>query len=46
MFYYATAETISEAENAAPWAADIVEVEGGYLAFESAAEARKWIDQQ
>lgn len=31
-------ETREEAEEAAPWAAEIVEVEGGFRAFESVSD--------
>lgn len=39
-------ETVEEAEELAPWAATLVEVEGGYLAFESVANVRTWEDQR
>lgn len=39
-------ETIAEAREAAPWAAEIVEVEGGYMAFESIADYNTWQAQQ
>lgn len=32
-------KTRAQAEKLAPWAAEIIKVEGGYMAFESAAEA-------
>lgn len=35
-------ETREEAEQLCPWACEIVEVEGGWLCFESAADARTW----
>jgi hypothetical protein len=35
--------TIQEAQAAAPWAAEIVEVEGGFQAFESMADYNNWI---
>ena len=30
----------------APWAAKIVKVEGGYMAFESIAEWQTWMNQK
>ena len=30
----------------APWAAEIVEVDGGYMAFESVDEYENWTKQQ
>lgn len=39
-------ETITEAEAACPWAAKIVEVEGGFRAFESIADFETWENQQ
>ena len=38
--------TLEEAENIATWAAEIVEVEGGYLAFESVDDYDTWLKQQ
>lgn len=35
--------TIQEAQAAAPWAAEIVEVEGGFQAFESMADYDTWL---
>lgn len=35
-------DTLTEAQDAAPWAAEIVEVEGGYLAFESVDDCATW----
>ena len=35
----------AEATEAAPWAAVIVEAEGGYLAFESVHDAEVWANQ-
>jgi hypothetical protein len=29
-----------------PWAAEIIEVEGGFMAFESVQDARTWRNQQ
>ncbi len=39
-------ETFDEAQDAAPWAAKIVEVEGGYMAFESMTDYETWNNQQ
>jgi len=36
------AETEQEARDAAPWACEIAECEGGFWAFESADDARTW----
>ncbi len=36
------AESLEAARDAAPWAAQIVEVEGGYMAFESLADYDGW----
>ena len=36
----------SEAEDLAPWAADIIEVDGGWIAFEDTAEAATWANQR
>ncbi len=36
------AKTIEQAENIAPWASTIIEVDGGFMAFESAFEADAW----
>lgn len=38
-------ETREEAENRCPWAAEIIEVEGGFQAFESYADAETWKNQ-
>jgi hypothetical protein len=35
-------ETREEAEQACPWAAEIVEVDGGWMAFESVADYDTW----
>ena len=35
-----TAKSAAEARKIAPWAAKIVKVEGGYMAFESVADYR------
>lgn len=39
-------DTREEAERAAPWAAVIVEVDGGFKAFESAADYERWEAQE
>lgn len=39
-------DTIEEAREEAPWAAEIVEVEGGYRAFESVDDYHTWQNQQ
>lgn len=41
-----SADTIAQAKEIAPWAAEIVEVEGGYLAFESVTDFETWQRQQ
>lgn len=38
--------TRKEAEKKAPWAAKIVKVEGGYMAFESINDYKVWIKQK
>ena len=38
-------ETIEQAEQLAPWAAKIVEVDGGYMAFESITDYETWVGQ-
>ena len=40
------AKTREEAEAQAPWACEIIEVEGGWLAFESADDAAVWMNQR
>jgi len=42
---FVAADTIEEAEAACPWAAKIVEVEGGFHAFESIADYEVWVAQ-
>ena len=37
--------TSEDAEKAAPWAAEIVEVDGGWIAFESVEEYKIWMRQ-
>jgi len=39
-------KTRKEAEQEAPWAAKIVKVEGGYLAFESMTDYETWKNQK
>lgn len=39
-------ETREDAETQCPWAAVIVEVEGGWKCFESVADAEVWQGQQ
>ena len=39
-------ETMQEAKDAAPWAAEIVEVDGGFMTFESIADFETWNNQQ
>jgi len=41
-----TAKSAAEARKIAPWAAKIVKVEGGYMAFESVADYRTWKGQK
>lgn len=35
-------ETLEQAQNEAPWAAEMVEAEGGFWAFESVTDAATW----
>lgn len=39
-------ETIEEAEALCPWAAEIIEAEGGFWCFESVRDADTWKAQQ
>lgn len=39
------AADLAGAEELAPWAAEIIEVEGGWMAFESVADAEMWARQ-
>lgn len=39
-------DTREEAEQQAPWAAVIVEVEGGFMAFESMDDYKTWESQK
>jgi hypothetical protein len=38
-------ETIEDAEKQCPWASKIVEVDGGYMAFESMTDYETWAAQ-
>lgn len=38
--------TRKQAQRGAPWAAMIVKVEGGYMAFESRADYKTWKNQK
>lgn len=38
-------ETLADAQDSAPWAAEIIEVEGGFMAFESPDDAATWRNQ-
>lgn len=39
-------ETLEEAQAACPWAAEIVEVDGGFQAFESVTDYETWQAQE
>lgn len=39
------AADLAGAEELVPWAAEIIEVEGGWVAFESVADAETWAKQ-
>jgi hypothetical protein len=39
-------ETREEAEAACPWAAEILEVEGGFHCFESVQDYEIWVGQE
>lgn len=39
-------QTLEEAKEAAPWAARIVKVEGGYVAFRYVTDEKIWKDQK
>ena len=41
-----TRQTIDTVRGAHPWAAEIVEVEGGWIVFESADDAETWKNQE
>ena len=41
-FLMSGAGSAEEALEEAPWAADVIEVEGGWMAFESTADADTW----
>lgn len=38
-------DTIEEAQAKCPWAAEIVEVDGGYMCFESVSDYETWAAQ-
>lgn len=38
--------TAQQAQEYAPWAAEIIEVEGGFKAFESSDDAETWQNQE
>lgn len=38
-------DSFAEAQEAAPWACEIIEVEGGYMAFESRSGLKTWLNQ-
>lgn len=40
------AKSAAEARKLAPWAAKIVKVDGGYMAFESLTDYRTWQKQK
>jgi hypothetical protein len=39
-------ETVEEAAEECPWAAEIVEAEGGFWCFESVEDAEIWKEEQ
>ena len=39
-------ETVAEAEAICPWAAEIIEADGGFWCFESVADAANWKSQK
>jgi len=41
-----TASSAKQARKLAPWAAKIVKVEGGYMAFESVSDYQTWRKQK
>jgi hypothetical protein len=43
---FINASSAKQARKLAPWAAKVVKVEGGYLAFESVADAQTWRRQK
>jgi hypothetical protein len=43
---FVTAQTLDEAEAACPWAAQIIEADGGYWCFESTQDADTWQSQE
>lgn len=40
------AATVAQARKLAPWAAKVVKVDGGYMAFESIADYETWKRQK
>ena len=43
---YINALTVKQARLLAPWAAKIVKVDGGYIAFESVSDYQTWRKQK
>jgi len=39
-------DTLKEAKDSCPWAVVIQNVEGGYMCFESADDAKQWENQK
>ncbi|MCI2809406.1 hypothetical protein [Eoetvoesiella caeni] len=39
-------KTLEEAQDLAPWAAEIIEADGGYMAFESSGDADVFASQK
>lgn len=39
-------QTLDQAYAYAPWAAEVIEVNGGFMAFESADDAETWQNQE
>lgn len=44
--HFIQTDTLSDASDVAPWACTIVEVEGGFMAFESQADYEIFINQR
>lgn len=44
--HFCEVETIEQAEAMCPWAAKIVEVEGGFMCFESITDYETWMNQK
>jgi len=36
---------LETAENIAPWACEVIEVDGGFMCFESPDDAEEWMEQ-